>query len=81
MPTVNSVMPRRLIIVLALGGLALLSPVIAARWVHTDIGATPAAEIRQDNKIAAESARFEYFPAQYQNQSQRTSPEPHIQAF
>jgi hypothetical protein len=81
MPTVNSVMPRRLMIVLTLGGLALLSPVIAARWAHTDTGAAPTVEIRRDNKISAESARFEYFPAQYRNQSQSTLPEPHIQAF
>jgi len=81
MSTVNSVMPRRLIIVLALGGLAMLSPVIAARWTHTDTGAIPAAEIRRDNKILSEPTRSEYFPAQYRNQSQSTSPEPHIQAF
>jgi hypothetical protein len=81
MPTVNSVMPRRLMIVLTLGGLALLSPVIAARWVHTDTGVVPAEEIRQDNKDAVEPAKFEYFPAQYRNQSQSTLPEPHIQAF
>jgi len=81
MSTVNSVTPRRLIIVLALGGLAMLSPVIAARWAHTDISAIPAAEIRRDNKIPAEPAKFEYFPAQYQNQSPSASPEPHIQAF
>ena len=81
MPRVNSVMPRRLIIVLTLGGLAVLSPVIAARWAHTDVGATPGAEIRQGNKIPAQPAKFEYFPAQFQNLSQSASPEPHIQAF
>ena len=81
MPTVTSVMPRRLIVVLTLGGLSALSPVITARWAHTDTGVVPAAEIRPDNKNSAEPAKFEYFPAQYQNQSQSASPEPHIQAF
>jgi hypothetical protein len=81
MPTVNSVMSRRLMIVLTLGGLALLPPVIAARWVHPDTGAAPAVEIRRDNKITAEPAKFEYFPAQYRNQSRSALPEPHIQAF
>ena len=81
MPIVNSVMPRRLIIVLALVGLAVLSPVIAARWAHTDAGTTATIEIRQDSTIPAEPVKFEYFPAQFQNQSQNISPEPHIQAF
>jgi hypothetical protein len=70
-----------LMVVLTLGGLAVLPPVIAARWATTDTGATPAVEIRQDNKFTAKPAKFEYFPAQYQNQSKNTLPEPHIQAF
>ena len=81
MTTRNNAISRRLIVVLALGGLALLSPVIAARWTHADRDTTLPSEIRQDNKIATEPATFEYFPAQYRNQSQRSLPEPHIQAF
>jgi len=74
-------MPTVKIALLALSGLVMLPPVIATRWAPTDTDAPPAAEIRQDNQIATEPARSEYFPAQYQNQSQTTSPEPHIQAF
>ena len=81
MPTVKSVMQRRLIVVLALGGLAVLSPVIAARWSYTDTGAKPAVENRPENSVSHQSTPFEYFPAQFQNQAKNAAPEPHIQAF